>query len=75
MSGVGPLQSLLSAPDVTDVLVNRPDEIWLDRGRGLERAPVRFADDVAVRRLAQRLATAAGRRLDDASPFVDANVR
>ena len=75
LSGAGPLEPLLRLPGVTDVLVNRPDEIWLDRGRGLERAPVRFADDVAVRRLAQRLATAAGRRLDDASPFVDANVR
>jgi pilus assembly protein CpaF len=72
LSGAGPLEPLLRLPGVTDVLVNRPDEIWLDRGRGLERAPVRFADDVAVRRLAQRLATAAGRRLDDASPFVDA---
>jgi pilus assembly protein CpaF len=75
LSGAGPLEPLLRLPGVTDVLVNRPDEIWLDRGRGLERAPVRFADDVAVRRLAQRLATAAGRRLDDASPFVDTNVR
>jgi len=72
LSGAGPLEPLLRLPGVTDVLVNRPDEIWLDRGRGLERAPVRFADDVAVRRLAQRLATAAGRRLDDAAPFVDA---
>jgi len=72
LSGAGPLEPLLRLPGVTDVLVNRPDEIWLDRGRGLERAPVRFADDVAVRRLAQRLATAAGRRLDDASPCVDA---
>lgn len=72
LSGAGPLEPLLRLPGVTDVLVNRPEEIWLDRGRGLERAPVRFADDLAVRRLAQRLATAAGRRLDDASPFVDA---
>jgi pilus assembly protein CpaF len=72
LSGAGPLEPLLRLPGVTDVLVNRPDEVWLDRGRGLERALVRFADDVAVRRLAQRLATAAGRRLDDAAPFVDA---
>ena len=74
LSGAGPLEPLLRLPGVTDVLVNRPDEIWLDRGCGLERAPVRFADDLAVRRLAQRLATAAGRRLDDASPFVDASM-
>jgi pilus assembly protein CpaF len=74
LSGAGPLEPLLRLRGVTDVLVNRPDEVWLDRGRGLERAPVRFADDIAVRRLAQRLATAAGRRLDDASPFVDASM-
>nr|WP_199827745.1 TadA family conjugal transfer-associated ATPase [Streptomyces specialis] len=69
--GAGPLQPLLSEPDVTDVLVNGPDEVWVDRGRGLERAAVRFPDAAAVRRLAQRLAGAAGRRLDDASPWAD----
>lgn len=70
--GAGPLEPLLALPGVSDVLVNAPDSVWLDRGRGLERAPVRFGDDAAVRRLAQRLAGAAGRRLDDAAPYVDA---
>ncbi|MCU1656336.1 MAG: putative conjugal transfer protein [Pseudonocardiales bacterium] len=70
--GVGPLEPLLGIPGATDVLVNAPDQVWLDRGAGLEPAPVRFADDAAVRRLAQRLAATAGRRLDDAVPFVDA---
>ncbi|MEJ3652201.1 TadA family conjugal transfer-associated ATPase [Actinomycetes bacterium KLBMP 9759] len=69
--GAGPLDELLRDPRTTDVLVSGPDAVWVDRGRGLERAPVRFADDSAVRRLAQRLALAAGRRLDDASPYVD----
>jgi pilus assembly protein CpaF len=45
--------------------------VWVDRGSGLEPAGVRFPDEAAVRRLAQRLALAAGRRLDDASPCVD----
>lgn len=72
LAGAGPLEPLLALPGVTDVLVNSPNEVWLDRGRGPERAPVCFPDDAAVRRLAQRLATAAGRRLDDAAPFVDA---
>lgn len=70
--GAGPLEPLLALPGVTDVLVNAADDVWLDRGRGLERAPVCFADEPAVRRLAQRLAAAAGRRLDDACPYVDA---
>ena len=72
VSGAGPLEPLLGLPGITDVLVNAPSEVWLDRGRGLERAGVTFADDIAVRRLAQRLASVAGRRLDDSSPFVDA---
>lgn len=74
VSGAGPLEPLLALPGVSDVLVNGPREVWLDRGRGLERSAVTFADDAAVRRLAQRLAAAAGRRLDDASPFVDATL-
>ncbi|MFE3998050.1 TadA family conjugal transfer-associated ATPase [Nocardioides sp. YIM B13467] len=69
--GAGPLEPLLRLPGVTDVLVNGPDQVFIDRGSGLEPAPVAFPDDDAVRRLAQRLAAGAGRRLDDASPYVD----
>ncbi len=74
LSGAGPLEELLRAPGTSDVLVNGPDEVWVDRGAGLERAAVRFPDDDAVRRLAVRLAAAAGRRLDDAAPWVDAGL-
>lgn len=70
-TGAGALDPLLRVPGVTDVLVNGPELVWFDRGRGLERAELRFTDDDAVRRLAQRLAAAGGRRLDDASPCVD----
>ncbi|HET7683599.1 MAG TPA: TadA family conjugal transfer-associated ATPase [Marmoricola sp.] len=69
--GAGPLEPLLREAGVTDVLVNGADSVWVDRGSGLERAAVGFPDDAAVRRLAQRLAAAGGRRLDDASPYVD----
>lgn len=72
--GAGPLEPLLADPEVTDVLVTGPSEVWVDRGSGLERTGVRFADAAAVRRLAQRLATSAGRRLDDARPWVDARL-
>lgn len=69
--GAGPLEPLVRMPGVTDVLVNGAEAVWFDRGRGLERSTVAFPDDASVRRLAQRLAASAGRRLDDATPYVD----
>ncbi|MCY0933182.1 TadA family conjugal transfer-associated ATPase [Streptomyces sp. H34-S4] len=72
--GAGPLEALLADPEVTDVLVAAPDRVWVDRGGGLELTGVTFADAAAVRRLAQRLAAVAGRRLDDARPWVDARM-
>lgn len=73
-TGSGPLQPLIRDPAVTDILVNAPDEVWLDRGAGLERSSVIFPDASSVLLLAQRLAAAAGRRLDEAAPFVDAQL-
>jgi pilus assembly protein CpaF len=74
LAGAGPLQPLLADPSVTDVLVTSPAAVWVDRGRGLERVAVSFPDGDALRRLAQRLAVSAGRRLDEAVPFVDARL-
>ncbi|EIT93465.1 TadA family conjugal transfer-associated ATPase [Mycobacteroides abscessus] len=71
LSGAGILEPLLCADDTTDVLVTAPDRVWVDDGHGLRLTAVRFTDEAAVRRLAQRLALAVGRRLDDAQPFVD----
>ncbi|MEV3903070.1 TadA family conjugal transfer-associated ATPase [Mycobacterium sp. NPDC050551] len=71
LTGAGILEPLLCAEGTTDVLVTAPDAVWVDDGKGLRRSAVRFADDAAVRRLAQRLALAAGRRLDEAQPWVD----
>jgi pilus assembly protein CpaF len=72
--GAGPLEPLLREPGVTDVLVNGPDQVFIDRGAGLELTGVRFLSDSDVRRLGQRLAASVGRRLDDAAPFVDARL-
>ena len=69
--GAGPLEPLLRMTGVTDVLVNGPAEVYVDRGAGLEATDTRFADEAAVRRLAQRLAATGGRRLDDATPYAD----
>lgn len=71
LTGAGILDPLLDSADITDVLVTAPDAVWVDDGSGLRRSPLRFPDETAVRRLAQRLAQAAGRRLDDAQPWVD----
>jgi pilus assembly protein CpaF len=71
LTGAGILEPLLCAEDTTDVLVTAPDAVWIDDGKGLRRTDIRFSDEAAVRRLAQRLALAAGRRLDDAQPWVD----
>ncbi|ADJ50498.1 pilus assembly protein CpaF [Amycolatopsis mediterranei S699] len=69
--GAGPLAPLLDDPATTDVLVTGPHEVWTDGPQGLIRSGIRFKDEESVRRLAQRLALAAGRRLDDAQPYVD----
>ncbi|MET0741262.1 MAG: TadA family conjugal transfer-associated ATPase [Candidatus Nanopelagicales bacterium] len=74
LSRAGPLQPLLDDPGVTDVLVNGPSEVWFDRGEGLQRTGIDLRDETSVRSLAQRLSVAAGRRLDDAAPWVDARL-
>ena len=74
LAGAGPLESLLRQSRVTDVLVNGPKSVWVDRGDGLELTTVSFRDEGSVRRLAQRLAAGANRRLDEATPYVDARM-
>ncbi|MFB9906235.1 TadA family conjugal transfer-associated ATPase [Allokutzneria oryzae] len=69
--GAGPLEPLLRDPATTDVLVAGAGQAWVDRGRGLRPVLIDLPDEESVRRLAQRLALAAGRRIDDAQPYVD----
>lgn len=70
--GAGPLETFLNDDDVTDVLVLGSGEVWVDRGKGLQSEGRIFHDEAHIRRIATRLATWAGRRLDEAVPFVDA---
>lgn len=71
----GPLRALLATAGVTDVLVNGAGRVWCDGPGGLRRAAVAGLDtEEQVRALAVRLAAAGGRRLDDASPWVDARL-
>ncbi|MGF1648316.1 MAG: CpaF family protein [Kineosporiaceae bacterium] len=70
-AALGPLTPVVT-PDVTDVLVNGPGQVWVDGRGGLRRVAVTALDTEAqVRQLAQRLAAAGGRRLDDACPYAD----
>ena len=74
VEGAGPvLQPLLSADGVTDVLVGA-GTTWIDRGRGLEAVPDAVLPETQARALAVRMAASCGRRLDDASPVVDATL-
>lgn len=72
--GLGLLEPLLTKPNVTDVLVNSFDEVWIDCGNGLERISVSWNSEDELREFAARLAAMVNRRLDDASPFVDAQL-
>jgi pilus assembly protein CpaF len=74
LTGAGPLDPLLADPSVTDILVNGCNDLWVDRGSGLQRLASPLADEGAVRALAVRLAARSGRRLDDANPCVDARL-
>ncbi|MFN8078927.1 MAG: hypothetical protein U0Q19_05115 [Kineosporiaceae bacterium] len=72
--GLGPLQGLVDDLRVTDILVNGGGRIWLDRGHGLVDAGFTLDGEHQVRALAVRLASLAGRRLDEGLPWVDARL-
>lgn len=70
-TGVGLLEPIVAIEGVTDVLVNGPNQVWFDRGQGLERSSLYFSSPAELRQLATRLALASGGRLDDAQPYAD----
>jgi pilus assembly protein CpaF len=74
MIGLGPLEPLLEDDEVTDILVNGPFEIYVERFGRLEQANVRFRNAQHVLNVAQRIASGVGRRIDEASPMVDARL-
>jgi pilus assembly protein CpaF len=74
VTGLGPVQHLFDDPDVSDVLVNGPDEIWVDRGEGLQRIDGAFASDEDVVATVERAIAPLGLRIDRASPMVDARL-
>jgi pilus assembly protein CpaF len=69
--GLGPLAPLLADPAITDILVNGPEKIWIERFGRLSRSDVRFRDEEHILRVIERIAARVGRRIDAASPMVD----
>lgn len=74
MFGVGPIEPLLADETVTDILVNGPDQVYVERAGRLELTTLKFRDDAHVTSVAQRIAAAVGRRVDESSPMVDARL-
>lgn len=72
--GLGPIQQLVDDPDVTDVLVNGPDEVWVDRGGPLERADVEFESNEHLIATIERAIAPLGLRIDRSAPMVDARL-
>jgi pilus assembly protein CpaF len=72
--GLGPLEPLLADPAISDILVNSPTRIFIEREGKLERANVAFNDNDHVMRVIERIVTSVGRRIDESSPMVDARL-
>jgi pilus assembly protein CpaF len=72
--GLGPLERLLEDSAISEIMVNAPDEIWVERGGRLQRHSSAFTDDAAVRSVIERIVAPLGRRIDESSPMVDARL-
>ncbi|WP_010098607.1 ATPase, T2SS/T4P/T4SS family [Ornithinibacillus scapharcae] len=72
--GFGPLEVLLQDEDITEILVNGPKEIFIEKQGRLERANVSFKDEEHVRHIVDRVVAPLGRRIDESSPMVDARL-
>ena len=72
--GYGPLERLLADDSITEIMVNGPGEIWIERQGRLYETTVRFNDDSHLRRIINRMVAQIGRRIDESSPMVDARL-
>lgn len=72
--GLGPLQRLLADPEVTEIMVNGHDMIYVERGGKLMRSSLHFASESHLRRVIERIVAKVGRRIDESSPLVDARL-
>lgn len=74
VTGLGPLDTLLNDPTIDDIIVNGCRQIYVERRGRLAPAPVRFRDDVHLMNIIQRIVSPIGRRVDEATPYVDARL-
>ena len=72
--GLGPLESLMKDPEISDILVNSSSQIYVERYGKLEKTDVRFRDDAHLMQIIERIVTRVGRRVDESSPMVDARL-
>ncbi|HEY3617162.1 MAG TPA: CpaF family protein [Candidatus Sulfotelmatobacter sp.] len=72
--GLGPLEPLLKDPSISDILVNRFDRVYIERGGKLERTALSFKDDTHLMQIIERIVSRVGRRVDESSPMVDARL-
>ena len=72
--GHGPLERLLADDTVTEIMVNGPHDVWIERRGRLYETTVRFSDDAHLRRIINKIVSQVGRRIDESSPMVDARL-
>src|SRR6266498_1219483 len=72
--GLGPLETLMKDPEISDILVNSSSQIYVERYGKLEKTDVRFRDDAHLMQIIERIVTRVGRRVDESSPMVDARL-
>ncbi|HUA63343.1 MAG TPA: CpaF family protein [Verrucomicrobiae bacterium] len=72
--GLGPLETLLKEPSISDILVNRYNKVFIERNGRLSESPVRFKDDGHLLHIIEKIVSQVGRRIDEAQPIVDARL-
>lgn len=74
MIGLGPIEELIHDDSTTDILINGPSDVYVERMGKLSRVPIRFHDESHLQQIARRIAGRIGRRVDESSPMVDARL-
>lgn len=69
--GHGPLESLLADDEITEILVNGPDEIWIEKAGALKKVLLKFSGEESLRRYVRRILSARGKKIDQRTPFAD----